>query len=175
MAYVPTQQDVLLALLAFDSYNRGANPQMTYAVGAELSTTIGTATLQLQSDRLAGATDAGFSASSYSLNGAKVISFRGTDFPTSFWDINQLIGFATDVWNGWGTSFGAIGTGGNTQPAFAQKFYELVSENPLFPAAGDPPGAVGNLILTGHSLGGSLAGFIGAISQARDDRSFFRS
>jgi hypothetical protein len=147
---------------------------MTYGA-AELSETIGTATLDDQSDDLAGAISAGFSASSYKLGGATVISFRGTDFPTSLWDISQLIAFATDVWNGWGTSFGAIGTGGNTQPAFAQKFYELVSGNPLFPAAGDPPGAVGDLILTGHSLGGSLAGFIGAISQARDNRSFFRS
>jgi hypothetical protein len=94
MAYVPTQQDVLLALLAFDSYNRGANPLMTYGGVEELAETIGTAALQLQSDDLNGAEEAGFSASSYSLDGATVISFRGTDFPTSF---NQIIAFATDV------------------------------------------------------------------------------
>jgi hypothetical protein len=39
----PTQQDVLLALLALDSYSRGDHAQILDKAGGYLATTIGTA------------------------------------------------------------------------------------------------------------------------------------
>src|SRR5207248_1012910 len=79
MATRPTQQDVLTALLAFDSYNRGDNPQIGNKDGSQLATAIGTATWVRVSDDLAGAVAVGFSASQYNMLGTTVISYRGTD------------------------------------------------------------------------------------------------
>ena len=52
----PTQQDVSLALLAFDAYNRGANAQLMYTDEQRLATTIGDADWQRNSDNIAAAT-----------------------------------------------------------------------------------------------------------------------
>jgi hypothetical protein len=59
----PTSQDVLLALLALDSYSRGANAQILDKTGQFLATTIGSANWNRDSDALPGAVSTGFSAS----------------------------------------------------------------------------------------------------------------
>jgi hypothetical protein len=151
----PTQQDVLLALLSYDAYSRGANPQLKY-------TTIGAATWQnVSDDRLPGATSVGFSASQYTLtNGKTVIAYRGTDFPTDWSNPAQLLALLQDVGTGWLSSFGVTGTqigGQNLQPGYARQFYELVTGRSLFAPVGNAPT---DLIITGHSLGGGLAGYV---------------
>jgi hypothetical protein len=70
------KRDLLLALLAMDSYNQGYEEGLTHG-----SKTIGSATLK---DRPEGISisnwqSAGFYAAAYELPGETVISFRGTD------------------------------------------------------------------------------------------------
>jgi hypothetical protein len=112
----PTQQDVMLALLSYDAYSRGKNPQLLYKAdeASTLATTIGTATWNISSDRLVGATSVGFSASQYTLtNGKTVIAYRGTDFPTDWSNPAQLLALLQDVGTGWlssAESYGVTGT-----------------------------------------------------------------
>lgn len=75
-----TSKDLLLAVLAMDSYNRGYNSGIS-GLG-ESGAKIGRATLVRESDTAAGseAVRSNFYASAYELaDGSKVISFRGTD------------------------------------------------------------------------------------------------
>jgi len=72
-------QDLFMAILAMDVYNRGYNEGIT-GLGGEGSA-IGTATLTDQSDVEADSdgVSAGFYAAGYNWNGQTVISYRGTD------------------------------------------------------------------------------------------------
>lgn len=90
MSDLPTQKDVMLAILAMDTYSRGENPLLEYTPRVGLANSIGTAIFIESSDdlekagKLAGAATVGFSASQYALTtGETVISYRGTDFDTS--------------------------------------------------------------------------------------------
>ena len=61
----PTSQDVLLALLALDSYSRGTNAQLLNQDGTPLAKTIGSATWNVVSDTvLPDAVSVGFSSRS---------------------------------------------------------------------------------------------------------------
>ncbi len=103
-----------------------------------------------QAAGIPGGIAAGFFAQSYTLNGQKIIAYRGTDEPVTLpWsDIGG------DVWNGYGTAFGLPF---NDQARMAADFFQTVTGTQTT----DP--STGNAILTGHSLGGGLAGFIGSI------------
>jgi hypothetical protein len=132
----PTRTDVMYALLALDAYNRHGDIKLRIISEKvlEISTQIGNATWEDSSDRieddgsvaLAGSQASGFSASYYTLDGKKVLAYRGTDFPTSI-DFEQLSSVWRDVRDGWLTSFGVTaaeasgpgGTGVNTQPYYA--------------------------------------------------------
>jgi hypothetical protein len=131
--------DLFMAILAMDSYNRGYDPGISIS-----GTSIGNATLRLQSDVQANSAEraAGFFAQSYTWNGQTVISYRGTD------DITGIGPGASDLWLGWMTGAGALLPGGQAQLAI--DFYNSA--------------ASGNVILTGHSLGGGLAGFVGSFT-----------
>src|SRR4051794_344163 len=161
-----TQQDVLTALLAFDAYNRSDDKKKAQLLYKDetLATFIGTARWVQNSDGLSGAVASGFSASQYSTPSGTVIAYRGTDFPTS---LGTITGFLQDFWNGWLPSIG-VGSGSTRQPYYAQRFYELVTGRSLFPApdATSAPAPSG-LIITGHSLGGALAGYIGSLTNAK--------
>ncbi len=135
-------KDLLLAILSMDAYNRDYGAGITGLGGK--GTKIGTATILDDSgvlkdengDRIDEAT--GFYAVSYDIPGVgTVISYRGTDG-------------ANDVWNGWTSIAGVI----PVQARLAAQFYNAVR-------ASSDPGT--KIILTGHSLGGALAGFVGSI------------
>src|ERR1700680_2028365 len=132
-------QDVLMALLSLDSYNRGALPHKLDL--SPNATQIGSWQVGLQSS--AQAASDGFYAQSYTLGSQTIIAFRGTD---------EL----TDVPNGWFLGLGFYDT---PQTEDAARFYQLINGNSI---AANP-----NITLTGHSLGGGLAGFIGSIYGVR--------
>ena len=128
--------DVFRSILAMDSYNRG------YDAGINLSgSSLGDAVLAKDSTQEFGLPNtqaASFSAQSYSWNGKTVISYRGTNSP----------GMLQNVLNGWPTGLGGADT---PQAMLALKFYNAVD------AATNT-----NIELTGHSLGGGLADYVGS-------------
>jgi RTX calcium-binding nonapeptide repeat (4 copies) len=147
-----TDPILLRAILAMDAYNRG------YAAGIKdlggEGSQIGEAILGKDATQLlaAGAAQAtGFYAAAYTLSdGSKVISFRGTDQNLP----GVLAGtvFGSDFLNGYGLG---VGSPGSVQTIQALEFYRSVS-NGVDPRTAD-------IALTGHSLGGGLAGLIGAL------------
>lgn len=143
-------RDVFLGLLALDSYNQG------YAQALEgLSNTggIGKAkiiTLPDETNVQADWQSVGFYAIAYDMTGvdgfapgATVISYRGTDG-----------GAALDVLNGYGTG---LGWPLSDQAGLAIDFARAVigPEN--------SPTSASNAIITGHSLGGGLGGYVSAL------------
>jgi Ca2+-binding RTX toxin-like protein len=145
--------ELLLSILAMDAYNRGYDPGILLDANAS---GIGTATIRADSTSVLGfdvTSGAGFYALSYTWNGQTVISYRGTDNIDAF----AYGDGASDLWRGWITGAGALVPGGQAQ--LAVDFYNYVTgANVMAGASG------GGAILTGHSLGGGLAGFIGSFT-----------
>ncbi len=160
---MPITKDLLLAILSMDSYNRGYGAGIS-GLSDAVDTQVGTAKV---SKRLQNVSDtfepeakaAGFYAISYKLDAAvgegadrlakdtTIISYRGTDNA----DLLGTADGASDVWNGW---VGAAGV--PTGPAgLAFDFFEAVSGADAF------DGVDQGTVLTGHSLGGGLAGLVG--------------
>ncbi|WP_068081372.1 calcium-binding protein [Polycladidibacter stylochi] len=86
--------------------------------------------------------ESNFFARSYKFEDKVVIAFRGTDKVPA------------DAWSGWG-----VGVGSVTSPqllAAIEFYHETVSKHPNK-----------EIVFTGHSLGGGLAGFLGAIYQKK--------
>lgn len=145
-------RDLFLAILAMDSYNRG------YGQGIKdlpASGSIGNATIQFDSLVLGGIGDnrddaaAGFYAIAYDVSDvsglagySRVISYRGTDG-------------VSDIINGWDA---VAGFAGSSQAQLAKQFYQSVTgKNPY-------QGYEQRVYLTGHSLGGALAGFVSSLN-----------
>lgn len=133
--------ELMFAILSMDSYNRGYDPGIV-GLGGEGSL-LGTAivkkdALQLLDEGAAQA--AGFYAVAYDWNGKTVISYRGTD------------DFTLDPAFGWPV---AIGGPGAEQGKLAASFYRSV--------VGDDNMFTSDALITGHSLGGGLAGLVGAV------------
>jgi hypothetical protein len=149
------------AILAMDSYNRGYGADIDFrlkdAKGDPISNsdTVYTISSVKQYARIGNASvydakgDAeavavGFYGIAYKLSsGEKVISYRGTD------NTNLLTG---DPATGWGLGGGSTS---NAQGEMAIKFYQSVA------GAGSANWLGANISLTGHSLGGGLAGLVG--------------
>lgn len=140
----PISDSLWYAILAMDAYGRGYDamrPVLSDAIGTKLgnATVIGSAgDATAQKD--------GFYAIAYELDGQKIIVYRGTDDPSIF-------SRSSDLWNGWVQGAGII----STQSEDAIRFYERIAGQSVFK---ENPGVV----TTGHSLGGGLAGYIGALS-----------
>ena len=141
-------RDLFLSILAIDSYNRG------YANGVTvpgLNSKLGTADIGVDSSILRDENSsrkdipAGFFAQSYIWNGKTIISYRGTDG-------------LDDVYKGWTTG---LGWTDQDQAGLALEFYEAATG--LDPFAYALPT---DIVLTGHSLGGGLAGFVSVLSGA---------
>ncbi len=145
---------VFKAILAMDSYNRGYNAGIEDLGG--VSSNLGNAIIIRQSDTRVGFADrnAGFYAIAYKLeSGETVISYRGTD---------SLAGSAaaggSDTVNGYGVATGKLD---GKQALLAFQFYNSIARDLNDGVPGDPRTA--NISVTGHSLGGGLAGLVGAV------------
>jgi hypothetical protein len=96
---MPISQDLMLALLSMDSYNRGLNTGLDLSAWGASSTNLGNATIEeIPEDiDIANWITAGFSAQAYTWNGKTVISYRGTDNPSFLASPNG----PSDIVNGW--------------------------------------------------------------------------
>ena len=139
-------QELMYAILAMDSYDREYNPGILLS-----GSNIGTASIGSEELLPAASQSAGFYAVAYQWNDDSIISYRGTDNPGLWAD--DIAG-GSDVWNGYGLG---VGSPYAEQGRLAAEFYQAVtgtqSSDPLAESA----------TLTGHSLGGGLAGLIGAL------------
>lgn len=140
-------KDLMLSILSMDAYNHG------YDQGTVVGQSqIGNATITYQSSILPESAEvaASFYALSYTLgsgvegvsSGTTVISYRGTD---SLWG-----DFSTDLQT-------LLGTADTEQLQLPAALYQQV----------DLVNGINAIITTGHSLGGALAGLIGAITGSR--------
>jgi Protein of unknown function (DUF2974) len=137
-------RDLMLAVLSMDAYNQGYNAGLT-----NVGSYIGFAhVIDVTTRADAEAVSASFAAVAYDWNGETVISFRGTD-DTFF-----------DAWNGYGAFFG----NSSTQSELAARFYDQIvgGVDPVL-IDGDIYGTSHNVVLTRHSLGGGLAGFLASL------------
>ena len=146
--------ELLKAILSLDVYNRGYLPDLFLG---EFSDSIGTKIGNAEIYRNGGGAEAqskGFYAAAYSYEGETIISYRGTD---ELVDLDDPI-IGGDIWNGYGV--GAGSPEGN-QAALAFQFYRQVADALANETNSNPFTA--NIALTGHSLGGGLAGLVGAV------------
>jgi hypothetical protein len=107
---------------------------------------------------------AGFYALAYTVSGVSgmadgttVIAFRGTDGFSG-----SVANGGSDAWNGFGVAFG-FATG--LQAELAVRFYQSVANNDYNPSTRSS-----NIAVTGHSLGGGLAGLVAANDNAACER-----
>ncbi|MCP4097482.1 MAG: hypothetical protein GY748_14690, partial [Planctomycetaceae bacterium] len=158
---MPISKDLLLAILSMDAYNRGYGAGIN---GLGESGTIGNARILARSNEI-DINDwqaAGFYAVSYKITDGSsvdgldtndvIISYRGTDKNAISVPWSDEPG--SDAWNGYGI---ALGSAGGAQAKLAAEFYQAVT------GTSDSDPRSGSAILTGHSLGGGLAGFIGGL------------
>ena len=131
--------ELMKAILAMDSYNRGYGAGLGDAeVGLGVTGAIGSAKIlpiPLPQD----SKNVGFYAIAYEYNGEKIISYRGTDS-------------GLDNIYGWPVGGGMVS---GPQALMAFEFYKEV-------AGGVDPRAA-NISLTGHSMGGGHAGLVGSV------------
>ena len=156
--------DLFLSILSMDAYNRGYGAGLSdgrhvengvdLGLGDAIGTQIGTAEIssRVSSDPNGEARAAGFYAIAYTVNGVDdiadgttVISYRGTD--NASLAATSLQG-ASDILTGWIS--GAGQPAGQSRLAF--DFFTAVTEDDAL------DGEAGGVVLTGHSLGGGLAG-----------------
>ena len=143
-------KNLLFAILSMDAYNQGYGRGVPHDAIQIGDATKGVDSSQLLRDQNNEPRDApaGFYATTYRIDGSRfdglgandiVISFRGTD---NFVPLTS----GSDVGSGWVTGAGILGN----QARLAAEFYHIVrAANPT-----------DNIILTGHSLGGGLAGML---------------
>ncbi len=141
-----TEKELFLAILAMDSYNRGAGASINNngsddpdGLDDSLGTQIGSATISVasSSDPNSAEVSAGFYAVAYNTQDGTFISYRGTD-ATPAGDLND------DAHHGW-----TLG-GGNffaTQTALSINFLDAVQAD----------NAPGSIIRSDSSLSGGLA------------------
>jgi Ca2+-binding RTX toxin-like protein len=143
------------AILSMDSYNRGYDqgiPLNTNPDGDSIGLQIGNAVIVSESDIESGSAgrNASFYAVAYQMpndatwNGQTIISYRGTD--------SAVDGAAYPI---------ATGFTGVEQASMAFQFYNAVATAQNGNISIDPRDA--NISLTGHSLGGGLAGLVGGV------------
>ncbi|HEY0312887.1 MAG TPA: hypothetical protein VGC56_10380 [Allosphingosinicella sp.] len=153
------QADLIYALLTLDSYNRGYGSGIT-KLSDDSGTHIGnfTITSHTNDEAIAARNSAyadGFYAIAYQSGDQTVISYRGTD--TNFDKTDSGAG-GSDLTHGYGMALGLTPNQPATdQSQLAAQFYADVT-------GGREGAAASNVTLVGHSLGGGLAGYVGAVA-----------
>ncbi len=144
------------AILSMDSYNRGYNASIDLSgVGSQIGNAV-FFTDSTKTPTTSAGQAVGFYASAYNYNGSTIISYRGTDSPA------QYVG--NDVITGWIGGAGFV----SSQSGLAFAFYNDVAKSLNSNVAIDPRYA--GISLTGHSLGGGLAGLVDANDNAQQAR-----
>lgn len=139
--------ELFKAILAMDAYSRGYDKAIRITgSGTQLGTAqfVGQSSIAANSPEI----DAGFYAIAYSYNGQTIISYRGTSTSSGGATL-------TDVVHGWPMGGGFI----DSQAGLALRFYHDVADAQY-------PGVdwrFANIALTGHSLGGGLAGYVASL------------
>ena len=135
------EKSLFHAILALDAYNRGYDADIN-GLASTKNTLIGDARIISTSTVFGEDVDSSesFYAIAYEYNGQKVISYRGTD------------NLSSDPITGWGVGRGASRS---PQALLASDFYKAV--------IGKQSPYDANVIFTGHSLGGGLAGLMGSL------------
>lgn len=155
------------AILSMDSYNRGYGASLE--VGGDAINTyigkykvVGNSGLAFDDEDQ----DVGFYAIAYenTVTNEITISYRGTDQNISWpW---ETIG--SDLWNGYGVGGGfPTGAWWTGQAELAFLFYQDVADAQASTTGVDPRTA--DISVTGHSLGGGLAGLVGAVYGKQGD------
>ncbi len=156
------------AILSMDAYNRGYDEGIVLSenqIGRAtiLTTELDGITVNLDSAVMADPVtgerlddDIGFYALAYSYDGGTIISFRGTNDVNGAFDI---LSGTPDTTNGWPLGKGFYAS---AQGEMAVEFYRTVAESFELPGS-ENIYLDANISLTGHSLGGGLAGYIGSL------------
>ena len=158
---VAMDQVLLLSLLSMDSYNQRYGFNLN-----DVNNKNGIGNIRIGADSVAvlgqKSQETGFYAIEYQVDGKSIIAYRGTNPEFSTNTVGQFLAspLVKDIWDGWtlGAGFTAA-----TQGAQAIRFYEAVAQRSVY----NPVGNGTQILLTGHSLGGGLAGFVGALSVNR--------
>jgi Ca2+-binding RTX toxin-like protein len=154
------QADLIYAILALDSYNRGYGSGIT-GLNDDVGTKLGNFSInahvndELNPD-LNPALEDGFYGIAYRNGDQVIVSYRGTDFnldPLSTTPTYDGQKGGSDLVNGYGLALGVTDV---PQATLAQEFEQAVASADY----GQPV----TITLTGHSLGGGLAGYIGALT-----------
>ena len=134
-------KDLFLAILSMDAYNRGYNAGID-GLSDEIGTQIGDATISNRTSSLPNSpeVDASFYAVAYEWDGQTIISYRGTDSPLFELPLVDYPISANDDFD-------------EAQVHLASQFFQSVADE----VDSD------TITLTGHSLGGALAGFVGSL------------
>jgi hypothetical protein len=127
--------DLIYAILAMDSYNRGYGSGITdLGTSGATAKVGGWSILTTATDELDGSFTAGFYAIAYknATTGETVISYRGTDFNGSLsHPLQDPIRGGSDLLNGYGVAVGATSDGyfnfATDQAALAAQFYRAVT------------------------------------------------
>ncbi|KEO89085.1 hypothetical protein EH31_13685 [Erythrobacter longus] len=153
--------DVFLSLLALDAYNRGYGSGLNGLDFEANVTKIGNATIKTDSEIEIGDTaeDAGFYAIAYDWNGETVISYRGTNFPNDPFNptAEEYNAIVADFLGGW-----SLFTGLEYPVQIDHAYDFLVDVTGTGFKGVDTLNGSSNITLTGHSLGGGLAGYAGS-------------
>ena len=142
---------LMSAILAMDAYNRSYDEGLVLTGATVDQGKIGFAEI-VQADDVAAARAVSFFAIAYDIDGERVISYRGTDnalgTTASLWTDG-------DIFNGWIGGAGVI----SDQAIRAVNFYQAMSNDLSL----GQDYRLANISLTGHSLGGGLAGLVASL------------
>jgi hypothetical protein len=141
-----TDKLLMTAILSMDAYSQGYN-RGVFLGAADKPVNIGDATFVRKSDSNP-STANGFYAQSFLWNGKIIVAYRGTD-NTDLWGKDPQKGIS-DIWSGWTIGAGAPAGQAASAISFLKDATGDIASGPTDP----------NVILTGHSLGGGLAGLI---------------
>jgi fermentation-respiration switch protein FrsA (DUF1100 family) len=154
--HMTISNELMLAILAMDSYNRGYNAGVGAGPnGLGITGFVGNAEIK-KVEQESAAKAASFFAISYTLNNTTVISYRGTDAYNPFLA-------TTDITTGWVTGAGILGS----QALLAHDFFKTVVQGNASAATDQAALRASNVVFTGHSLGGGLAAYLAGVYSKR--------